>query len=66
MSLSAAMLKKAEAMYSCAADLDVQIHKFTEARDLLNKFGDQYSEAASALAEKERSSPPPAPAEHKD
>ncbi len=40
------MLKKAESFYLCATDLDDQIREFKKARDLLQKFGDQYSELA--------------------
>lgn len=58
MSLSQEMMKKAGSFYSCAADLDVEIQKLTEARDLLNRRGDQYSDASSALFAKEGSADP--------
>ena len=47
----------AEAYYTVAADIGRSIDKTTEMRDLLNRFGDEYSEQASAAAERERKNP---------
>ena len=58
MSMQELFLKKAQTFYDCAAELNVQVQKLTEARDLLLKFGDQFSEAASLM------SPPTAGAKH--
>jgi hypothetical protein len=44
----------AEAYYTVANDIDRSLAKTTEMRDLLNRFGDEYSEQASVAADREK------------